>query len=311
MASLTEPQFAEGLPNLTACDSDFKSAIIKPMSVEYEYIAYIDEAGDDGLTRVLPIDDNGASEWLVLSAYLIRKENENNVVDWLRHIRNDINARQGPALHYRNLSPTKRQRACELLSKKPARSFIVCSNKKNMRGWKNENAASRGGKQWFYNFLIRIIMERITKFCMLDSAERFQEPRTIKIVFSERGNHSYPQTKAYLELLRNQAINGNTYLTKHEVRHQTLRPDLVEHFPYTQRAGLQMADITASAFFQACNTLSQKWNVDPAKALAPIMAKENNSVADFGLVLQPTDPRKAKLNSDQKIIFKQYGYYLP
>src|SRR5215211_7450836 len=32
------------------------------------YIAYIDEAGDPGLTRVRPQDPNGSSEWLVLGA---------------------------------------------------------------------------------------------------------------------------------------------------------------------------------------------------------------------------------------------------
>ena len=39
---------------------------------EYGYIAYIDEAGDPGLNRVRPIDENGASEWLVLSAVVMR-----------------------------------------------------------------------------------------------------------------------------------------------------------------------------------------------------------------------------------------------
>ena len=39
---------------------------------EYGYIAFIDEAGDPGLNRVRPIDENGASEWLVLSAVVMR-----------------------------------------------------------------------------------------------------------------------------------------------------------------------------------------------------------------------------------------------
>ena len=36
------------------------------------YIAYIDESGDDGIRRVRPIDPGGASEWFVISAFVIR-----------------------------------------------------------------------------------------------------------------------------------------------------------------------------------------------------------------------------------------------
>ena len=30
--------------------------------IDYEYVLYIDEAGNDGLARIKPIDKNGASE---------------------------------------------------------------------------------------------------------------------------------------------------------------------------------------------------------------------------------------------------------
>jgi hypothetical protein len=39
------------------------------------YIAYIDESGDDGIARVAPLDPNGASEWFVLSALVVRNSN--------------------------------------------------------------------------------------------------------------------------------------------------------------------------------------------------------------------------------------------
>ena len=90
----------------------------------YEYVLYIDEAGDDGLRRVQPIDENGGSEWLCIGGLLIRARYEETTIDWVRNIRTDINAVQGPALHYRNLSPTKRLRACEILATHPCRFFF-------------------------------------------------------------------------------------------------------------------------------------------------------------------------------------------
>ena len=56
------------------------------MTIPYSYVAYIDEAGDPGLRRVKPLDHNGSSEWLILSAVVIGAPNERNVAPW----RNDI-----------------------------------------------------------------------------------------------------------------------------------------------------------------------------------------------------------------------------
>lgn len=132
----------------------------------YEYILYIDEAGDDGLKRVRPIDPVGGSEWLVIGGLLVRSNNEEAVPGWVKEVRHLIGAKQGPALHFRNLSPAKKKAACDMLTTKQAVCFSVCSNKKNMRGWRNDRAAVMGGKQWFYNFCVRFLMERVTDLCL-------------------------------------------------------------------------------------------------------------------------------------------------
>lgn len=280
------------------------------MSSDYEYLLYIDEAGDDGLTKVRPIDADGSSEWLIIGGVLIRRKYEHKTVDWIKSIRSDINAVQGPALHYRKLSPKKRLRSCELLAKLPIRGFVVCSNKKNMRGWKNERAASRGGKQWFYNYCIRLLMERVTERCAFDSQKNHGTHKCLKVVFSKRGGHSYSQTIAYWELLKNQSIAGSTFLAKRQIKHQVLRNNLIEYVPHTQVAGLQLADIIASSFYQATNSESSKWSNEPAKKLFPIIAAERQLQANFGVVLQPTRRSDLKLNSRQSQIFEYYGYNL-
>ncbi|MGH1355332.1 MAG: DUF3800 domain-containing protein [Thalassovita sp.] len=274
----------------------------------YEYVLYIDEAGDDGLKRVRPVDERGASEWLVISGVLVRKENEDAVVDWVREIRQDIDARQGPALHFRNLSPTKKKRACALLVEKPLVCFAVCSNKKNMRSHSNERAARMGGRQWFYNFCVRFLMERVTDLCHSDGIKRYSQPKNIKVIFSQRGGHSYGQTKAYWQHLKMQAVAGTTYLQKWQMRHEVLKFRLVDYVPHTMNAGLQLADAVASAFYQACDTLDVKNDPEPAKLLQPKMARYGGTAADYGVVLQPTPPNRAELTELQKEIFIFYGY---
>lgn len=276
--------------------------------LSYEYILYIDEAGDDGTKKVLPVDTNGASEWLCISGLLLRRRYERDVVNWVRNIRADIDALQGPALHFRNLSPSKKLRTCNIVAGLPVRAFVLCSNKKNMRGHNNERAAKRGGKQWFYNFCVRILMERVTDLCWRNSMKHSQKAEFIRVIFSKRGGHSYGQTKAYWEILKAQAAGQSTYLQKREIRHETLAFPLVDYVPHYQNAGLQLADVIASAFYTAVDTRLPAWSVDYAKRFDPIMARENGVIADFGVVLQPTPPSRALLTSDQKRIFAHYGY---
>lgn len=78
--------------------------------------------------------------------------------------------------------------------------------------------------------------------------------------------------------------------------------------PHTSVAGLQLADVVASAFYQAVDTLDVKKDPEPAKLLLPKMARSNGSVADEGVVLQPTPPWKARLTPVQKNIFEFYQY---
>lgn len=278
------------------------------MKNSYGYVLYIDEAGDDGLAKIRPVAENGSSEWLVISGVLVRQKYESSVVNWVADIRQKINSTQGPALHYRKLIQSKRIKACEILSAHPLRGFSICSNKKSMIGRNNQRAASRGGKQWFYNYCVRLLMERATDFCLSHSLKSYGEPRNLKVVFSQRGGHSYGQTKAYWELLKNQAIGGSTFLNKRTIKHQVLNFNLVDYVPHTHVAGLQLADIVASAFYQAVNTSGNNWNIDPAIKLERIVAAENGLKADYGMVLQPTKDIDKYLSDDQKTIFKHYGY---
>lgn len=273
------------------------------------FVLYVDEAGDPGLNRVRPLDENGSSEWFVLAGFLTRAHYEAEVVEWVKTIRQDIAVRQRADLHYRHLSPTKRRRACELVSKLPARSFVVASNRKNMRRYQNERAARAKSKQWFYNWCTRYLLERVSERCRLQSIKETGETAPLRVVFSERGGHDYDHTADYFERLRTHAKTGWTWLDK-----KTICPATIETKHFTTRqhkkvAGLQLADVVASAFYQAVDTHGPgRWSTEYAEILLPAMAKQNGVIADFGLALQPTPPWKAKLTEDQKAIFRMAGY---
>ena|ERR1700682_1221003 len=61
-------------------------------------------------------------------------------------------------------------------------------------------------------------LERITHFCYDHARSEKANGRLLKIIYSERGGHSYGQTIAYQELLKNQAKGGTLVLTKRRVK---------------------------------------------------------------------------------------------
>jgi Protein of unknown function (DUF3800) len=276
---------------------------------EYDYIAYVDEAGEPGLSKIRPIDDDGASEWLILSAVVMRTKWEADLPDWLMSVRTELGLDKRGPIHFRNLSPSRRLSVAEIVSGLPVRAFVICSNKKNMRRYRNPRAEKIPSQEWFYNWCVRLLLERVTAFCEQRRAIDYEgKPCKVKIEFSRRGGHRHRQTNAYTLYLRHQEQAGSLYLTKRQITTDLLSTDLMEHHPHWSRPGLQLADTVASAFYSAANTIGPgAWDVAPAKALSRIMAMENGKILDFGVALQPA-PWKAKLTDNQQEIFAHFGY---
>jgi hypothetical protein len=172
------------------------------------YIAFIDEAGDPGLRTVRPIDPVGATEWLCLGAVVVRATHSNTVAKWTSSILAKARIRSRSDLHYRDLTDVRKQIACTEIAKLPIRAFVLASNKKNMRNYRNLKAERVGSQQWFYNYCLRLLLERVTHFCYHHARSEKSHSRYLKIIYSERGGHSYGQTIAYQELLKSEAKAG-------------------------------------------------------------------------------------------------------
>ncbi|MGD0565271.1 MAG: DUF3800 domain-containing protein [Roseiarcus sp.] len=283
------------------------------VSPTYEYIAYIDESGDPGLTKVRPIDPGGASEWLTLGAVVIQAEFELKIVGWVRSLRDTIRDNQGPALHFRTLSDERKRLVATGLATYRLGGFAVLSHKPNMRQWRNPAAeAALGPRGWFYNWCVRLLLERVTDAVERHSLNRYGEPRWVKLVFSQRGGVKYNWLRVYIEVLKRQAEKQTTILTKRQIKPAVIHPNLFESIPSIQSAGCQLADVVTSAFHCAADARGPRWNIAAAEALRPIMVKENGHFVDYSVALQPTPIWRAArgLTREQKMIFRSYHYPL-
>jgi Protein of unknown function (DUF3800) len=277
---------------------------------KYHYIAYIDEAGDDGLRAVKPTTFPGSSEWLILSAVVVKAENEANVAKWVSDIRSGFRTNQAKALHFADLSPSNKLAVCNKLSSLDLRSFVVASNKKNMQGYTNPDAGKIPSQCWFYCWMTRVLLERVTRFVLDRSIRDFGEPRSLRVEFSARGGLRYSQMMAYYEWLRMKRTNP--FLPWGKICFEVLHPNLLRVYPHLQREGLQLADTVASAFFKACDKYDTG-GCEPkyAMALEGRMAREPDTrtgrISGYGVKLLPSFS-KAKLDPDQAAIFQHYGY---
>lgn len=278
----------------------------------YDYVAYVDESGDPSVRRVKPIDNPGSSEWMTVSAVVIRAEQEANTTAWLGDIIGKMNSHQMQYLHFRNLSDWRKATACAELAKLPVRCFVVCSNKKNVRGWNNPFAAQVPSKNWFYCWMTRVLLERVTHFVKADSLKRFNEIRRVKIVYSRAGGLSYPQMAAYYEWIKDKSRANNQYLKMGDLVYETMHSHLLEVRIDRLVPGLQLADIVASAYFKACDKYDTGGcNSSYAKLLTNRMGacpdEKRGVIPGYGVKLLP-GLRNAKLDVDQQDIFRHFGY---
>lgn len=283
--------------------------------MDYDYVAYIDEAGDPGLNKVAPRTPGGSSEWIIVSAALIPAELESEVGEWVAELMQAMNSHQMRDLHFQKLGDSRKALACSYLAEKNVRLFAVVSNKQNMEGWQNPRAAKIPSDNWFYCWLTRILLERVTHAVYAASIQRFGEARKVKIEYSERGGLRYSQMNAYYEWLKIKSAAGRVslFIPFGDFEYSVLHPDLMRVYNHAERDGLKLPDIVASAFFKAVD-VHQTNACDPtfAKLLSPKMARApgTQQIAGYGVKLMPSWKvlDRFKVPEEQRSILRHFGY---
>ena len=271
------------------------------------FVVYIDESGDTGLDLVKkPDDPKGATEWLVLSAFLVRVQNDSKMVTWTQDVQAKFTSKRAD-LHFNKLLPFKKTLVCSALATKQAKCFVVMSNKKNIEKYKNPRLDD-DNKAWIYWFLTRLLLERVTAFCAQYVPEERKGKDKLRIIFSRRGDLTYKDFTDYLWKMYYE--RGNQVLGYKELDWSVIDFDEIYAHDHGDKAGLQLADVVAGAFFQAVE-LNRGGQVecDPsyAKLLKPLM-NHNGKRWYLGFGVKPMPMLfEMELTDPQKQIFTIYG----
>lgn len=201
----------------------------------HSYIAYIDESGDDGFGKYrVPHGDGGASNWLVLSACIIRQSRRLEAVRWRDEIKTITGKKTaGRSIHFAEFNHAQKRAACNIISEKPVRFISVICYKPSL------DAANFSNKNQLYFYLGRFLLERISWFCRDNRRNVPEGNGQVKVVFSRRGGMSYPEFKLYMTKLKEAG--------KSKAHWPLIDIEAIEAKDHSRDAGLQLADCGASA----------------------------------------------------------------
>jgi hypothetical protein len=273
----------------------------------YRYIAYIDEAGDFGLRNIAPIDPRGASEWLVLAAVVIRADSEPSLISEFRRLRIAIKNIQSVAMHFRSLSDRQKKSVCSWVASVNSRLSVVISNKQNMRRHRNRRAAHVSHTSaWFYWWMRRLLLERVTEFCERRN-DRDDTPRAkVRVELSRHTDLKYRELTSYLAKLQ---LQEAPVVAKRVPRWSVVDLQQFHPFDHDTRAGLQLADVVASAFYRSINRIDRAVpKPEYAEALREKVWSKSGEWFDNGFSVFPVPLSYPKLDEDQKRIFRFYGF---
>lgn len=259
-----------------------------------EFIAYIDEAGDEGFGKLRNEGVSGQSRWLALGASIVSVENDRFVPSWRDEIMGLFPAKRTRDLHFRTLSHDQRVAACGLLATKQLGVCVVLSNKETLLDSPKMSIFKQKGH--LYHYLVRFLLERLTTACKVRAA-RDNDVAKLRVVFSRRAGTDYQAMREYLVLMR----DGKERLPPvRSVLWDVLTPDDIGVENHSVRAGLQLADVVTSATCCALEP-NRYGNCEPryASTLESRYIRSRGSVHDCGITLIPK-LKENPLSEEQK-----------
>lgn len=271
--------------------------------MSFGYVAFVDEAGDDGIGQFRAAGVGGQSHWLVLAACIIPADIERNVVAWRDEIARAFPSKKKPGLHFRELNHEQRLFAASRMGSFPLGLIAITSYKPTIVGTGMAERC-RKEKNLLYKYLLRYLIEKITWTVHRRHARRPSGNGKVRIVFSRRGGMDYEDFVSYLNHLKGlqEARGGRFMVNWNCLDEQSIAIDV-----HSKSAGLQIADIAASSFFQALE-VNAYGMTEPRYALAlrdSVVAGDGGSKLYYGVKPVPSIGRMT-LTPDQHAFFRSW-----
>lgn len=236
------------------------------------FVAYIDESGCEGFKFLA--DEQGSSRWFVLSALVLRKENDLLAVELAKQARMLLKKPPKHPLHFRHLRHEQRVPLARLIGTASVRTVNVLIHKPSIK----EPEVFQQQAYALYRYATRLLVERLSWLCR-DNRKAGYGDGTVEIIFSNRSAMSYDDLRDYLERLQ-----GGDEAAEVRVDWEVIRPTQVRAVNHDQLAGLQLADAVASGVYFGVNKNPFGETEDRyLRLLAPTIYRHKQRIEGYGL----------------------------
>jgi hypothetical protein len=258
------------------------------MEKKATFIAYVDESGDEGFQF-----GKGSSNWFVLSAIVLRRQQELEEVKLVDEVRNRINQerqadRQIPAkkaLHFRDLRHEQRKFYALRISKASLRTVSVLVHKPSLTSPEHFTQGSR-----LYFYAVRLLVERVSWYCRDHKRKDDAGDGSVELVFSNRASMDYDKLRCYLEHLEDNRVALN-----YKAAAGIVCSDQIETYMHGRRMGLQVADAVASSYFYAVEQSPYGMTEDGyAKLLLPCAYRHQKQLWGYGVKVMPREAEEQR-----------------
>jgi hypothetical protein len=241
--------------------------------VPSSFSVYIDESGCDGFRF-----GAGSSDWLVLSAVVVRTCNDHKLIHSLRESRTLLGRQAKQALHFVKLQHPQRVAWAQTIATLPVRTVSVLVHKPSI----SEPETFIETKYLLYRYCSRLLMERVSWFCR-DHHDQSKGDGTANIYFSNRARMSYSEIRDYWQRLKEQNDQKNVRIVWAHID-----PMKIAAMNHDQLAGLQLADCVAASHWQAVSF--DKYGNSESKyfsEMKPALYRRERKAIGYGLKFWP------------------------
>lgn len=262
------------------------------------FVAYIDEAGDEGFGKLAAGPVGGQSRWLILGACIVSRETDLTLPSLRDKIISRFPAHRRRDLHFRDLKHDQKVVVAQEMAEMPLGACLTFSHKVTIPGSRFEDTFKKKG--FLYNYLVRWLLERITRVI----ARKYRgEECHLRIVFSRRGGTDYNAMSDYMRLMR----NGNeAHRPVRSIDWDLIDIDAIKVENHSKWAGLQFADCFTSAFFSAVEP-NHYGNYEPtyARLLRKRLIRDHGLCLNCGVTPVPS-LEKCAADAKQLAFFREF-----
>jgi hypothetical protein len=258
------------------------------MASNATFVAYIDEAGDEGFKF-----GSGSSEWFVLAAAVYRRSEEVAEVKVVNTVRDRINQGRKPGqeipprkpLHFRDLRHEQRKYYAAQIAQSRVRSLFHLVHKPSLEP--DNKVEIKAWQKFLYTISVLHLAERIALCCHQETTVTDEGDGTCDLILSNRATMDYDALRRFMT----EFIGPDSALGQFQNPGHVIQAEQIETYQHGQRMGLQIADAIASSHYFALEKDGYGMTEDGyATLLAPCLYCEDGEPMDSGLTIGSASP---------------------